>query len=251
METRNAKTPFMYIFVEPVTDEQADEIQSAGEAAQKEFAQTVVGIGKDDPEVQAAWQNIQDTVDEQVDEDEVGKLPNKTPEEEISEQEAEEVAEQEDATNKAGEQSGEETETSDLAAKETSGEEPEPEPSGPLMGWTLTIRNKVNDGYVAQPVKFRAGDEWKVEYHVQEIPEGSRWRLYTAVKERRRGLIGQTEEADKGLKNYRDLIQRFSNKGRAWRATQDKLNEEMGIQVYKPLGPGSDAATNHGSEKAS
>ena len=57
----------MYIFAEPVTEEQADEIQSAGEAAQKEFAQNVVGVGKGDAETQAAWQEAQDDVDEQVD----------------------------------------------------------------------------------------------------------------------------------------------------------------------------------------
>jgi hypothetical protein len=257
----------MYIFAEPVTDEQADEIQSAGEAAQKEFAQTVVGIGKDDPEVQAAWHSIQDTVDEQVDVDHGSKIPDETPGEkiseqtddelseqngeEVSEQGGEEVPEQDYATETAGEQSSDESEKSGSAAQETPINEPKPEPEGPLMGWTLTIRNKVNDGYTDRPSRLTAEDEWKIEYHVQEIPEASRWRLYMAVKERRRGLIGHTEEADKSLKNYRDLIQRFSNRGRKWRETQDKLDEEMGIQVYKPLGPGSEAAMSDGSDKES
>jgi hypothetical protein len=281
----------MYIFAEPVTDEQADEIQSAGEAAQKEFAQRVVGIGKDDPEVQAAWHSIQDTVDEQVDEDHGSKLSDEAPGEDVSEQKdeavseqkdekeseqnveegskqngvegpkqkdpevpekgREEVPEQEDATETTGEQSSDESEKSGSAAQKTPIDEsiPEPVPHGPLMGWTLTIRNKVNDGYTDRPTKLTAEDEWKIEYHVQEIPEASRWRLYTAVKERRRGLVGHTEEADKSLKNYRDLIQRFSNRGRKWREKQDKLDEEMGIQVYKPLGPGSGAATTDGSDK--
>jgi hypothetical protein len=236
----------MYIFAEPVTEEQADEIQSAGEAAQKEFAKTVVGIGKDDPEVQAAWQNIQDTVDEQVDEDKDGKLTGETP--------GDEVSKQEEVTETAEEQSDSHSKTSDLAVNETVASDEtstnEPEPSGPLMGWTLTIRNKVNDGYVAQPTKLTPEDEWKIEYHVQEIPEGSRWRLYTAVKERRRGLVGGETEADKSLQNYRNLIQRFSNRGREWREKQDKLNEEMGIQMYKPMGPGSGAVASDGTEKA-
>jgi hypothetical protein len=245
----------MYIFAEPVTDEQADEIQSAGEAAQKEFAQTVVGIGKNDPEVQAAWHSIQDTVDEQVDEDHGSELSDETPGEKVSEQTDEQVPEQEDATETAGEQSSNESEKPGSAAQETRIDEPipesEPEPEGPLMGWTLTIRNKVNDGYTDRPSRLTAEDEWKIEYHVQEIPEASRWRLYTAVKERRRGLVGHTEEADKSLKNYRDLIQRFSNRGRKWRETQDKLDEEMGIQVYKPLGPGSETAITDRSDKDS
>jgi hypothetical protein len=214
----------MYIFVEPVTEDQADEIQNAGAAAQKEFAQNVVGVGKDDPEVQAAWQDLQNNVDEQVDEDQGGKLTDET---------------EGDAERPAS------------AADETSTTTEEPEPSGPLMGWTLTIRNKVNDGYVAQPNQITAEDEWKIEYHIQDIPEASRWRLYTAVKERRRGLISNTEEAEKSLQNYRNLIQRFSNRGREWRTTQDQLNEEMGIQVYKPMGPGSETVTSDGTEKPS
>jgi hypothetical protein len=243
VETRNGKTPFMYIFVEPVTEDQADEIQNAGAAAQKEFAQTVVGIGKDDPEVQAAWQDIQDHVDEQIDEDQGGKLTDETTGDEISRQE--------DATETAEEETSSDTETPASAAEETSTTTDEPEPSGPLMGWTLTIRNKVNDGYVAQPNNITAEDEWKIEYFIQDIPEGSRWRLYTALKERRRGLVSNDAEADKSLKNYRDLIQRFSNRGREWRVTQDKLNDEMGIQVYKPMGPGSDVVTTDGMEKRS
>src|SRR4051812_5458683 len=59
----------MYVFVEPVTEEQADEIQEAGEAAQKEFARNVIGLENDDAETQATWQEIQDGVDEQFDQD--------------------------------------------------------------------------------------------------------------------------------------------------------------------------------------
>jgi hypothetical protein len=231
-ETRNTKTPFMYVFAEPVTEEQADEIQSKGEAAQKHFARTVVGVGKDDPEVQEAWQNIQDEVDEQVNEDKAGKLAETAEEKPGSEQEeAIEATEESDVEPK-----------SDEAPPVSADDAPaaDDEARGPLMGWTLTVRSKVNGGYVDRPRKITAEDEWKLEYHIQEIPEESRWRLYNAVKDRRHGLIGlDTEEVDKSLQNYRNLIQRFSNRGREWREAQDKLNEEMGIEMYKPMGPGS------------
>jgi hypothetical protein len=233
-ETRNTKTPFMYVFAEPVTEEQADEIQSKGEAAQKHFARTVVGVGKDDPEVQEAWQNIQDEVDEQVDEDRAGKLSDTSEEEQGSEQEEATESSEESDVEPNSDEAPRVSADDALAADD--------EPRGPLMGWTLTVRSKVNGGYVDRPRRITAEDEWKLEYHIQEIPEESRWRLYNAVKDRRHGLIGlETEEVDKSLQNYRNLIQRFSTRGREWREAQDKLNEEMGIQMYKPLGPGSEA----------
>lgn len=232
----------MYVFAEPVTEEQADEIQSKGEAAQKHFARTVVGVGKDDPEVQEAWQNIQDEVDEQVDEDKIGKLADEAQDKQISEQEeATEVIEE--SGNEFDSQEAPSTSADDTPAADDTPPATDDTPRGPLMGWTLTVRNKVNGGYVDRPTKFENEDDWKLEYHIQEIPEESRWRLYNAVKERRHGLIGlEEQEVDKSLQNYRNLIQRFSNRGREWRETQDKLNEEMGVQVYKPMGPGSEEA---------
>lgn len=288
------KTPFMYVFAEPVTEEQADEIQSIGNEAQKNFARTVIGIGKDDPQVQAAWQDIQGEVDEQVDEDGEGKLTTEISgddspaETQVDADGSGETAVDADTVEETdvdevvvGETAVGETAVDDIVVEETvvdetaveaESQEPaetvedgasesvvegdvqqstaappvdatatEPPCDGPLIGWTLTVRSKVNGGYVDRPRDFTAEDDWQVEYHIQEIPEASRWKLYNALKERRRNLIGlEEQEVDKGLQNYRDLIQRYSNRGREWRKQQDKLNEELGVQLYKPLGPGSD-----------
>ncbi|KAI8940816.1 hypothetical protein NX059_002078 [Plenodomus lindquistii] len=285
VEARQSKTPFMYVFAEPVTDEQADEIQNAGEAAQKEFARNVIGVGKNDPKTQVEWQKTQHEVDEQLVEDQQGTAVTEgtdaeaeveaEPEEEetvveqeeaetlvgqeeaeteIEQEEAETKVEQADAENVDGEISAETTtEEGEEADAEVEGEaevkteatkSPNPEqnqlPSGPLIGWTLTVRSKVNQGYVDRPQKIDENDDWNIEYNLQEIPEANRWSLYNAVKKRRHELIGQDEEeADKSLKNYRDVIQRYSDRGRQWRIKQDKINDEMGVTIYKPLGPGS------------
>ncbi|KAF1837878.1 Pet127-domain-containing protein [Decorospora gaudefroyi] len=306
-EAREAKTPFMYVFAEPVTEEQADEIQSAGEAAQKEFARNVVGVGNDDPARQAVWQHIQDDVDEQVDEDQ-GTAPEpddqeetakkehtqtvsedstesftqKTPEideasgveestegttrdtpavDDASEPEestegttrdtpaVDEASEPEESTEGTTRGTSDVDETSEVeestegTTQETPITDKAPNPTssseGPLIGWTLTVRNLVNGGYVERPENLDADDEWKIEYYVKEIPEEASWRLYNALKERRRQLIGlDDEEVSKGLKHYRDLIQRFSDRGRKWRIEQDKLNEAKGTEMYRPLGPG-------------
>lgn len=220
----------MYVFAEPVTEEEADRIQSVGDAAQKDFARTVVGVGKDDPEVQAAWQDLQDEVDEQVDEDKNAAPTTEAQGDEHASQEAEA--------------------TEDASSEEVATENTKPSTSreasvGPLMGWTLTVRSKVNGEYVERPEKLDMRDDWKIEYHIQDIAESTRQKLYLALKERRRQLIGQDEEAvDRGLQHYRNLIQRYSDRGREWRKEQDKINEARGVQIYKPLGPGSDAVAS-------
>jgi hypothetical protein len=309
-ETRDAKTPFTYVFAEPVTEEQADEIQGAGEAGQKEFARTVVGLGKDDEGVQEAWKDIQDSVDEQLDKDEEGKsvetgeeqdleddvlteTAEEDSEQEVAEETTEEDAEQEvmektveesskeemmeenveqsseqEMTEETTEESSEEEATAEPVEEELEDEvgsenatpeeaalvpAPEPENLGPLIGWTLTTRSKINGGYVDRPRKLTEADDWKVEYHIQEIPEDSVWKLYNALKDRRHSLVSTDDkEVDKSLQSYRSMIQRFSNRGRAWREQQDKIDAEMGVQVFKPLGPGSEAevpATDAAVEK--
>jgi hypothetical protein len=223
----------MYVFAEPVTEEQADEIQNAGEAAQREFARTVIGLDKGDPEAQAGWEDIQDDVDEQLHEDQ-----NSTPEK-TGNRNVVQLEESETASGNSSEGIVEETPTNTEDSSDSV-----PVSEGPLMGWTLAVRNLVNGGYVQRPEKLGNEDEWKMEYHIKEIPEGTRWKLYNALKDRRRQLIGQDEEeANKGLQHYRDLIKRFTNRGRRWREEQDKLDDAKPGQLFRPLGPsGSDGA---------
>ncbi|OSS45376.1 hypothetical protein B5807_10240 [Epicoccum nigrum] len=124
--------------------------------------------------------------------------------------------------------------------------------SGPLVGWTVTIRNKVNGQYVARPELLEPEDNWQIEYNVREIAEANVWKLYNATKERRRQLVGlNDDEVDSSLQNYRKVIQRYASRGRTWRAQQDQLEEQRGVHVFKPLGPGSEEhAEKPGSEPA-
>ncbi|KAI9832511.1 MAG: hypothetical protein M1819_004300 [Sarea resinae] len=81
-ETREAQTPFMYIFAEPVTEEQADEIQSSNQEAVREFERNVLGLKRSGEEAaadtteeksqaKAEWDDIQSKVEEEVSKDEV------------------------------------------------------------------------------------------------------------------------------------------------------------------------------------
>jgi hypothetical protein len=115
--------------------------------------------------------------------------------------------------------------------------------SGPLIGWTITVRNKVNGQYIKRPEQLEREDNWQIEYNVQQIADSNVWKLYNATKERRRQLVGlNDDEVDQGMLNYRKVIQRYASRGRTWRAQQDVIDEGRGVRVFRPLGPGSEEA---------
>lgn len=77
-ETRDAQTPFMYIFAEPVTEEQVTEIQSQNDAKIQEFERNNLGLTRGDDsetddtqEDDSKWENIQAGVREAMDKDEL------------------------------------------------------------------------------------------------------------------------------------------------------------------------------------
>ena len=77
-ETRETSTNFMYIFAEPVTEEQVVAIQSQKDAEIQEFERNILGLtrGKDSdtndaPEIDTKWEQIQSDVQKAMEEDEL------------------------------------------------------------------------------------------------------------------------------------------------------------------------------------
>ena len=77
-ETRDVQTAFMYIFVEPVTEEEVEEIQSQNSAKIQEFERNILGLTRgnhsetdDIQEHDSKWENIQADVQEAMDKDEL------------------------------------------------------------------------------------------------------------------------------------------------------------------------------------
>ena len=81
-ETRGDTTPFMYIFAEPMEEEEIQNIQDSNKAAIMEFEQSVLGIGEPKIEEQASemaseerknieWQSLRAKVEESMEKDEL------------------------------------------------------------------------------------------------------------------------------------------------------------------------------------
>ncbi|KAF2652341.1 Pet127-domain-containing protein [Lophiostoma macrostomum CBS 122681] len=233
-ESIEKDTPYMYVFAVPVTEEEADQIQDSRSEARKEFERNVIGVKKDDPEVQAEWQDIQSRVDEEVEASEG--------EDEALEAEVKVQNEVQSAVEKDSEQQASQEAKAADPADDVEGV-PGQRASAALMGWTLTIRNRVNGAYTNQPKNLEPSDNWSIEYHVQEIGEDTRRKAYDKLLNRRKKLIGEDKEVrDRALKVYRELIREYSISGRQWREQQDRIDAEIGQRVFRPMGPGSEGS---------
>ncbi|KAL8795975.1 MAG: hypothetical protein Q9195_001550 [Heterodermia aff. obscurata] len=75
-ETREAQTPFMYIFAEPVTETQIQEIQSENDAEIAAYEREILGLHDDSKRVpqqdeDGKWANLQADVEKEMEKDEV------------------------------------------------------------------------------------------------------------------------------------------------------------------------------------
>jgi hypothetical protein len=195
----------MSIFAEPVTEEQVEEIQSSNAEIAEEFEQT---------HVFGDHENV-----------------HRKRIEEINKENSEEETTLTSNT---------ETTKSDEPKQDTSAKRSETPTSGPLKGWTLTSRNLVNGEAVARPENIGDSDDYSIEYLIQDIAAAQAPVLYKKLKERRSALFNRDPDEDPtAMDSFRARIHEYTMKGRDWREEQDKIDEQLGQRIYRPLGPGS------------
>jgi hypothetical protein len=239
----------MYIFAEPVTEEQVEVIQNKNQAQAREFERTVVGIQNEEEEkIQKEWGNISERLEAELEEDQEGKGGAEYDEGVVTQQGnivigedgLVEDIEQESMTDDVAEPV-EEAETDLPADSEAIIESLEQSLSestaNNILGMTLTIRNRVNGTYVPRPEILTANDSWDIEYSLSEIPsKASAARLYSAVKDRRQKLLVFEPLEDGTVDGYREMLRMFSKRGRLWRNDMDKNDRKREAKVYTPIG---------------
>ncbi|OCL10807.1 Pet127-domain-containing protein [Glonium stellatum] len=313
-ETRETNIPFMYIFAEPVTEEQADETQNKGAEQMLEFERSI-GLNSSGiiPEKEREeWENIKAQVEAETEQDQIAdgakvkddknpsnsiSNPNRAPAE--SNLPADEFLNKnglgavydtniEKATPQHKDLAKEdpawglhirEEEISKWVATENTAKDMNPAPTGllgntkttseaekspldttlgtildsdnatttidqptertPILGFTLTIRNRVNGQYVIRPENLTPDDTWSLEYSLDEIAQTNNrdMRIYAQVKYRRASELDfDKREKDSDFDQYRKLLMKYSEQGRDWRKKQDKIDASIGVKVYRPLG---------------
>lgn len=160
--------PFMYIFAEPVTDQEIEAIQSTNQAEIEAATRKLYNDQVDAVEGQQPFQ----------DEPEAG-ISDKKPLESKSNTELDQG---DDALTENN---------SSHNASETASSQKE------ILGLILTIRNVVNSDPIVRPTNLTSNDTWTIDYKISEIKPDYLWPLYKATRRRREeALEWKFDESD-------------------------------------------------------
>jgi hypothetical protein len=219
-ETRDAQTPFMYIFAEPVTDDEIQAIQTKNQAEIDAYQRRILNLSHEDQSAPS------DTTPGSTIRSHIPENPSTAAAKSSSATETPQPAETTDETDTA--------EDSALSSSEpdSTGRQ-EPDYSKELLAMTLVVKNKVNGRYVERPADFSATDQWQIEYEVNELQGKQAYSLYTACQKRReKALAGRGEDETEVANNvYIRRLRDISKQGRKFRQNEEKLDKEKGVVV--------------------
>ncbi|KAJ9612504.1 hypothetical protein H2200_004101 [Cladophialophora chaetospira] len=115
---------------------------------------------------------------------------------------------------------------SDGETAQRAGTPPSPAPEKPLSAWKLTIRNLVNGKAVLRPEKLTGADTWGLQYSAKPLSSSEARRNYIMCKNRRKTALESPQDADVAANFYLQRLISMSRDGAEWRQLQDELDAE-------------------------
>jgi len=224
----------MYIFAEPVTEDQIKSIQMGRKQEIEDFERTVLGLRPKEAQPQgeesaASYLSRDDS--------------HSSVEEEIKSDSVSEAADQDQENNNSpwfstGFDTGSQAETTAGDAEDSSApaddsfldtltpgrDIDESKEHSPLLGLTLSIQNRVDGKNVTRPERLRSDQSWAVEYQISEIKEKRGYYLYEMCKKRRQVQLDQ-EDGDTAANYYLRKLRDLSMEGERWRDEQNKVDD--------------------------
>ncbi|KAJ5248981.1 mitochondrial translation protein [Penicillium chermesinum] len=195
-ETRPAKPDFMYIFAEPVTDAQIEEIQRKSKTELEAYRKRILNI-------------------ESSKSDQKSTAP---------------------APPKPSDSESDEMEEWDEMATAAQPEPKNTDANGPVYGMVLSIQNVVNGIHLERPNLLREKDTWDVEYELCDMVDSHARSVYKEVRERRRKDLDKGEtDAVAANAFHNSRLRAIAKKGQEFRKIQDMLDEKEGIIVFESL----------------
>ncbi|KAI9371677.1 mitochondrial protein Pet127-domain-containing protein [Aspergillus egyptiacus] len=206
-EAREANIPFMYIFYEPVTDEEIQAIQT-----------------KNQKEVDAYQRRVLKLDHEHIEEDQT-----------TSTESTEEAIEAPETTPITSQDIPADSEAEDGPGDATANTEPTPETEQrELSAMTLTLVNHLNGKRVERVDNFTPRDRWHIEYELTDLEGPQVAKLYEACQKRRK-MIFQTGEDVTDVSGYLKKLWTLSKSGRSYRKRQDQLDKKHGVVVLNGI----------------
>jgi hypothetical protein len=251
-EARETRDPFMYVFAEPVAEDEIKEVQSRSKAAVAEWERKVLGtfgdaegetasqISTPDSPIEVSTEDSKslEAAISEPDFDGISDLtePHSTEQAVVLGQSSQEVPQENQANDiqanssdrKSSEASANSTIIDEISPSPSTGAlggdkaSDEPQSSAEVLGMVLTVRNRVNRHYVVRPINLRSSDTWTLEYSLADIISQDRAAtLLEACKKRRRGAYLAKEGSRSGLDFYLRKMRDLSRQGKLFRTQQD------------------------------
>jgi hypothetical protein len=240
-ETRDAQTPFMYIFAEPVTDDEIHAIQTKNAEEIDAYQRRILNLPSKErikptpapSDLEAESQPATPAKDE-TDESSAQESSATSKVDQVApnvDRDAFNVDQEKPATSDESPAS-----ESDPASEpeDAPAEQPQPqEEARDLLAMTLIIKNKMNGYYIERPTNFTAADKWTIEWQLTELNQPQAQKLYTACQKRRAKALAGRGEGESGVAAnvYIRKLREISRQGREFRQREDQLDKELGIVV--------------------
>ncbi|KAL4899697.1 hypothetical protein BDW74DRAFT_108443 [Aspergillus multicolor] len=269
-EAREATNPFMYIFFEPVTDEEIHAIQTRNKAEIDAYQQRVLNLPSHEDEYMDEQNDADTAADDQI--AFTTSLNEQNHTEPIAEDQSasttslneqnrtEVIAEdQSDSTTSLNEQNHTEAIAEDQSASATSFNEensavtnaentpsaskseggsietelpPESE-EREVSAIVLTVVNYLNGEQVHRIDKMKHDDKWSLSYEMNILEGPKVASLYDAcVLRRKRILMGTEDVSDEPQSRYLKTLRDLAKKGQRFRQRQNAIDKEKGLVVW-------------------
>jgi hypothetical protein len=230
-ETRNTVTPVMYIFAEPVGEEDIRAIQDSKKDEIAEIEKRIFGM--------AGTETVRPESEVETDAETSAVTSSHSSNSSTTDADValiDSIGESLEKSMKSSAQSAANDANAD-SASETIPDAKE------VLGMVLTIRNKVNDQVVLRPTDLQASDKWTVDYTLTDMGRPGRAReIYSACKQRRKTELSRSdEEQDTAANYYLRKIKEITQQGAKWRKEQDELDRGREAVVLYGAGRGTQA----------
>lgn len=229
-EATQAHAPYMYIFAEPVTDDEIVDIQNSNREEIEAFEQRIFNPEKAQKSHNTTPENME------AEDNETEVTMNTDPQETSGE--ANTASTPNRQSNAADVEFLESLMGVDLPAVKTT--EPEkPSPSSkvdvpadkPLLGWKLNITNLVNKLPVDRPQDLKQSDSWSVRYSLAPMKDAASRRNYVLCKNRRKSVLQAPQDEDTSVQYYIQRLVSMSKEGAKWRRKLDEFDAQRGKVV--------------------
>jgi Mitochondrial protein Pet127 len=97
----------------------------------------------------------------------------------------------------------------------------ETRPKNSVLGFELVVRSRVNDKPVLRPHQITAADKWTLDYNLAPMPEQQAEAKYAMCKYRRKNALKESSTSEIAMNTYLQELVRMSEQGAQWRREQE------------------------------